>query len=313
MRMEYGFDPAQGNARRRMAFLGLAFAVLVGVIAPAAGQAPEESPAPAADEPPWRDLDQALLQLSEAQAAILDARGELRAAEAELERLLGGVEDNTEDTLAIASELQATQDRARRLAVEAYINGGPITDSLFVLDADSANDFAFRATLLSESARAVASAQTDYAALRNAASEEAVDLADRIDDAKARIRAAELAIVDAEAVIPGAEWVIEIAEIHRGADDLMERWGRIEPTPENWDDLRFCESTRNYQINTGNGYYGAYQFDIVTWVDMGGSGLPSEAPPEEQDARARYLYALRGSGYNRGGAWPVCGRFLPSG
>ena len=29
--------------------------------------------------------------------------------------------------------------------------------------------------------------------------------------------------------------------------------------------LRQCESGGNYAINTGNGYYGAYQYDLQTW------------------------------------------------
>lgn len=29
--------------------------------------------------------------------------------------------------------------------------------------------------------------------------------------------------------------------------------------------------------NTGNGYYGAYQFDLLTWRGVGGEGLPSDA------------------------------------
>ena len=57
--------------------------------------------------------------------------------------------------------------------------------------------------------------------------------------------------------------------------------------------------------NTGNGFYGAYQFDLQTWQSVGGTGLPSDAPPAEQDARAKALYARRGAQ-----PWPVCGRFL---
>lgn len=47
--------------------------------------------------------------------------------------------------------------------------------------------------------------------------------------------------------------------------------------------LRECESGGNYQENTGNGYYGAYQFSIGTWQRLGLSGLPSSAPPSVQD------------------------------
>ncbi|HVX57216.1 MAG TPA: ubiquitin-like domain-containing protein [Candidatus Saccharimonadales bacterium] len=47
--------------------------------------------------------------------------------------------------------------------------------------------------------------------------------------------------------------------------------------------LRTCESGGNYQDNTGNGYYGAYQFSLGTWQRLGLSGLPSDAPPAVQD------------------------------
>jgi uncharacterized protein YabE (DUF348 family) len=47
--------------------------------------------------------------------------------------------------------------------------------------------------------------------------------------------------------------------------------------------LRGCESGGNYQDNTGNGYYGAYQFSLGTWERLGLSGLPSAAPPSAQD------------------------------
>ena len=47
--------------------------------------------------------------------------------------------------------------------------------------------------------------------------------------------------------------------------------------------LRKCESGGNYQDNTGNGYYGAYQFSLGTWSRLGLSGLPSSSPPSVQD------------------------------
>lgn len=64
-----------------------------------------------------------------------------------------------------------------------------------------------------------------------------------------------------------------------------------------------CESGGNYSTNTGNGFYGAYQFDLQTWQSVGGSGNPANASPAEQDMRASMLYAQRGSS-----PWPVCGR-----
>lgn len=66
--------------------------------------------------------------------------------------------------------------------------------------------------------------------------------------------------------------------------------------------IRQCESGGDYSTNTGNGYYGAYQFDLQTWQSVGGTGLPSDAPPAVQDEMAARLHAQRGSS-----PWPVCG------
>jgi len=67
-----------------------------------------------------------------------------------------------------------------------------------------------------------------------------------------------------------------------------------DPAGSVWQRLRMCESSDRYNTNTGNGYYGAYQFDLPTWRSVGGSGLPSNASVAEQDYRALYLYRMRG-------------------
>jgi hypothetical protein len=64
-----------------------------------------------------------------------------------------------------------------------------------------------------------------------------------------------------------------------------------------------CESGGDYSANTGNGFHGAYQFTEETWASVGGSGLPSEAPPAEQDMRAQMLLEQSGTS-----PWPVCGQ-----
>ena len=67
-----------------------------------------------------------------------------------------------------------------------------------------------------------------------------------------------------------------------------------DPSANTWYRLRMCESSDNYRTNTGNGHYGAYQFDLSTWRSVGGSGYPNLAPKAEQDARALILYRERG-------------------
>lgn len=58
--------------------------------------------------------------------------------------------------------------------------------------------------------------------------------------------------------------------------------------------IRMRESGGNYATNTGNGYYGAYQFDVGTWNNYGGYKYASDAPPAVQDAKAADTYARRG-------------------
>jgi Transglycosylase-like domain len=63
-----------------------------------------------------------------------------------------------------------------------------------------------------------------------------------------------------------------------------------------WACIRSKESGGNYATNTGNGYYGAYQFSLATWRSVGGTGLPSQASPGTQDALARKLQQRSGWG-----------------
>jgi uncharacterized protein YabE (DUF348 family) len=73
-----------------------------------------------------------------------------------------------------------------------------------------------------------------------------------------------------------------------------------------WDRLAQCESGGNWQINTGNGYYGGLQFSLGTWRAYGGTGLPSQHSRETQIAVATRLRDASG-GY---GAWPHCSSVL---
>lgn len=71
-----------------------------------------------------------------------------------------------------------------------------------------------------------------------------------------------------------------------------------------WDALARCESTGNWGINTGNGYYGGIQFDQSTWERQGGLKYAPRADlatREEQIAIAEVTRARQGWG-----AWPAC-------
>lgn len=68
-----------------------------------------------------------------------------------------------------------------------------------------------------------------------------------------------------------------------------------------WDALAQCESSGNWAINTGNGYYGGLQFSLSTWRAFGGSGMPNQASKSEQIRIAEKTLAAQGWG-----AWPAC-------
>jgi len=72
-----------------------------------------------------------------------------------------------------------------------------------------------------------------------------------------------------------------------------------------WLALRTCESGNDYSENSGNGYYGAYQFLPSTWWAIGFTGLPSQASPQVQDEAAEVLEARVGWS-----AWPECASLL---
>jgi LysM repeat protein len=68
-----------------------------------------------------------------------------------------------------------------------------------------------------------------------------------------------------------------------------------------WSRLAECESGGDWDIDTGNGFYGGLQFTLSSWRAVGGAGYPNEASPAEQIALAQKLLAIQGWS-----AWPAC-------
>ncbi|MFI9389721.1 transglycosylase family protein [Streptomyces bauhiniae] len=72
-----------------------------------------------------------------------------------------------------------------------------------------------------------------------------------------------------------------------------------------WNKVAACESSGNWSINTGNGYFGGLQFTRSTWEAYGGTRY---APRADQATRAQQIAVaekvLDGQGP---GAWPACG------
>ncbi len=75
-------------------------------------------------------------------------------------------------------------------------------------------------------------------------------------------------------------------------------------TVSTWDKVAQCESSGNWAINTGNGFYGGLQFTASTWAEFGGTAYASRADlatKDQQISVAEKVLASQGPG-----AWPVC-------
>lgn len=71
-----------------------------------------------------------------------------------------------------------------------------------------------------------------------------------------------------------------------------------------WNKVAACESSGNWSINTGNGYYGGLQFSQSTWEAYGGKAYAQRADQATRDQQIAIAEkVLKGQGP---GAWPVC-------
>jgi murein DD-endopeptidase MepM/ murein hydrolase activator NlpD len=73
---------------------------------------------------------------------------------------------------------------------------------------------------------------------------------------------------------------------------------------DTWDKVAACESTNDWDINSGNGYYGGLQFTQSTWEAYGGTRYAPRADLATRDQQIAVAEkVLDGQGP---GAWPVC-------
>jgi len=244
-----------------------------------------------------------LADIATERAARLSA---LTSAEARLSDVLFERDRLDGDQRRLAAEIEAATVNLRRLAVEAFITGGDVGALEHLAAVNGANDFAWRQYLIRSHAGSSKVAVDRLRSLRDQAGADVLGTIAEADQLRHEITIYEIALDsladredELQAVLPLAEaWDRAAIAIETG------QYG-IAPA-DKWERLRFCESTHNYQAISPSGLYrGAYQFDVPTWYTVGGTGDPAQAPPEEQDARARELYARRGPQ-----PWPVCGRHL---
>lgn len=71
-----------------------------------------------------------------------------------------------------------------------------------------------------------------------------------------------------------------------------------------WEKVAACESTSDWNINTGNGYYGGLQFKQSTWQAYGGTAYAPRADLATRDQQIAVAEkVLKGQGPT---AWPLC-------
>ncbi|MET7528702.1 transglycosylase family protein [Streptomyces goshikiensis] len=75
---------------------------------------------------------------------------------------------------------------------------------------------------------------------------------------------------------------------------------------DTWNKVAACESTHNWHINSGNGYYGGLQFSQSTWRAFGGTAYAARADLATKDQQIAVAEkVLKGQGPQ---AWPACGK-----
>ncbi|MFD7032545.1 transglycosylase family protein [Streptomyces sp. NPDC059917] len=77
-------------------------------------------------------------------------------------------------------------------------------------------------------------------------------------------------------------------------------------TVDTWNKVAACESTNNWHINTGNGYYGGLQFSQSTWRAFGGTAYAARADLATKDQQIAVAEKVLGSQGPQ--AWPVCSK-----
>ncbi|MEQ8840117.1 MAG: transglycosylase family protein [Acidimicrobiales bacterium] len=195
----------------------------------------------------------------------------------------------------LASQIEAAADHLRTVAVRAFVSGGELGELQYLVNVESASELSWRRHLLHNHADSSQLALDRLESLEALASDDVRDSIATADRLRSDIAGLESEIARIDPLIAEELALQPLADAWDRAAIAIEE-GRYGIAPEDkWEQLRFCESSDNYQAVSPDGNYrGAYQFDFPTWQTVGGTGDPAAAPPAEQDARARELYARRG-------------------
>lgn len=154
-------------------------------------------------------------------------------------------------------------------------------------------------------------AATDKAVAKRQAAQQVAEAEAFALDAQRQIDAAEAAVAEAERIVKEqqAEAAARQAAAARASRSRTTAPRRATPAPraagggDIFDALARCESGGDPRKNTGNGFYGAFQFMLSTWRSLGMSGNPIDHSYSTQKAAAERLVARSGWGQ-----FPHCSR-----
>lgn len=204
-------------------------------------------------------------------------------------------------SVAAASALQNARDAAIAEATSDQTRLNTLQAQLTGLEAAQA----------AQQAAAAAAAAAARAAAQNVAAQAAAQAAAQVAAAQAAAAAkARAAAAAAAAGPPAANGLLAVVQSAVAAPAPAPTSSGATSSGDGgaggvWLQLRECESGDNYQANTGNGYYGAYQFSPQTWTNLGLPGRPDLEPPSMQDQAAMQLQQQYGWGQ-----WPACSAAL---
>jgi exonuclease VII small subunit len=287
------------HRRVQRTFRALVGVVLVLAVAGPARATPEQVLAAATSA-----VDDAQSRADDADQKLQAAEARVTQLEAERDDILAEQAKFTQQQRDLTAQLETARRDVRQLAVASYVSGGPAGNSGRLLEMSQISDTIWRAALIDGQTDLTVESAKKYAQLLGGADAAVRELVTRLDQNHAKL---EQAMADryqasveekaSEQQLAAARARVANAFVAASDGSLSDAWAR----------LRNCESSGNYQAVSPSGRYrGAYQFDLRTWEGVGGEGDPIDAPPAEQDMRARMLYERRGPS-----PWPVCGRFLP--
>lgn len=295
--------PSQRLARVLLHRTAVVTAAVLLVVGLASVGGAEEAHELRGEVPAGAEVRQQLAELAEHRTHLV---GELARTEGELAAAVVSLDDLGEAAAQLAHEIEMLRESVRTLVVRSFVTGGPGSEVRRAADAEAVSEVSWRRHLIHTLAEPLDDNSIRLQDLEAQADAELLMLVDLIEALRQQIEQIESELAD----LLGAEWeagdLLVLADAWDRAEIAIAEGDHGFAPRHKWEALRFCESTDDYRAVSPSGRYrGAYQFDLSTWQTTGGTGDPAAAPPAEQDARARELYARRGHQ-----PWPVCGRHL---